>query len=644
MPGLPARAQRLSQLVDVRPLSGAVLTRPVSPAPGGQQVSAPPHHSSGEASSSGLLAPPSAQRALSPSPSHTPTPPSPSAPFLEPHRESPVMTADDDEDAEYQRMRRQQMEQHRLILENQERMRQGMQVEGQSSFGGGSGENANAAPRSTRPMSMDIPMAVISPRNHDRPASVSSPYASVGRAAGARISVATNGTHRSSFIDETRGRRQAPASLRGDPRAEFQNSRPALPNADNAGRPISPPPSNSRPVSPGARQAHPRPPERPSAPLANNLNARRKRRGRVQVAEGDDQAPGQGGTRSNHQRRKSLRPTDRDRRVDRVLRDPKVRQQLLKKKTYRPYFMLIVILVQLGVMAYSLILNQGFEEMSINFFAGPSVFTLIQLGSKYGPCMRPPTNNTLAYFQVTNFSSSISCPAAFPDHNGTQCPLDDVLGWVCGMGGFPNDIPLQWWRFFTAIFMHTGLIHLGIIIIFQLRIGFPLETEVGPIRVFLIYIISGLVGNVFGANMVPMEVTNGANGALMGLFALLFIDLFQNWPILTTPYRNLFTLIGICIFILVVGLLPFIDNYASIGGFVGGTLSGLIFMPFITFGKWDGRTKKILMGVSVLLLISIFIAGFYPFYANPNTTEFCEACTYLDCVPPGAPWCTTAGL
>jgi len=63
--------------------------------------------------------------------------------------------------------------------------------------------------------------------------------------------------------------------------------------------------------------------------------------------------------------------------------------------------MLLVILVQLALIAYSLILNQGFEEMSINPFGGPSVTVIVQLGAKYGPCMRAPTTEVLTMFGVS---------------------------------------------------------------------------------------------------------------------------------------------------------------------------------------------------------------------------------------------------
>jgi len=98
--------------------------------------------------------------------------------------------------------------------------------------------------------------------------------------------------------------------------------------------------------------------------------------------------------------------------------------------------------------------------------------------------------------------------------------------------------------------------------------------------VALIYLISGVLGNAFAANMSPLGVTCGASGGLFGLFALLFIDMFQNWPLLTTPWINLATLVTICLGILGIGLLPFIDNYAQLGGLAGGFFTGFVIPNF----------------------------------------------------------------
>ena len=54
----------------------------------------------------------------------------------------------------------------------------------------------------------------------------------------------------------------------------------------------------------------------------------------------------------------------------------------------------------------------------------------------------------------------------------------------------------QFWRFFTSIFMHLGVIHLIIILPIQLYIGIKIERTIGWLRIAIIYIISGVGGNL----------------------------------------------------------------------------------------------------------------------------------------------------
>mgnify|MGYP001094800566 CR=1 FL=1 len=74
----------------------------------------------------------------------------------------------------------------------------------------------------------------------------------------------------------------------------------------------------------------------------------------------------------------------------------------------KPYFITIVIFVQLAMLAYELILNnqiygKPIEEMDLNPFAGPAASTIVLLGAKYAPCMRPSTNAELNHFGVKYF-------------------------------------------------------------------------------------------------------------------------------------------------------------------------------------------------------------------------------------------------
>jgi uncharacterized membrane protein len=52
-----------------------------------------------------------------------------------------------------------------------------------------------------------------------------------------------------------------------------------------------------------------------------------------------------------------------------------------------------------------------------------------------------------------------------------------------------------------------------------------------------------------------------------------------------------------------VGTIPFIDNWAHVGGFFFGIIGAIIFLPFLTFGSWDSFKKKCLVFLCIPILI-----------------------------------------
>lgn len=109
-----------------------------------------------------------------------------------------------------------------------------------------------------------------------------------------------------------------------------------------------------------------------------------------------------------------------------------------------------------------------------------------------------------------------------------------------------------------------------------------------------------------------------------------------------SPIKNFFFLTFAFLLALAIGLLPFIDNFSHIGGFIGGILAGLIFAPTITFGKWDGRRKLLLVILAVPLLFGYFFGFFWAFYKMGAPID-CPQCQYFDCVPAGTEWCSSYG-
>ncbi|KAJ3079106.1 hypothetical protein HDU99_000176 [Rhizoclosmatium hyalinum] len=330
-------------------------------------------------------------------------------------------------------------------------------------------------------------------------------------------------------------------------------------------------------------------------------------------------------------------PSDAPGSIPKALHSPYVRNQLAGLKVHRPYFLWTMTFVQVIMIVVELIVNSQktgsiIATNPMNYMIGPSIGVIIQTGARFTPCMRPNTiyDKPGSQLQCPNGISS-STQAWSNGQSVDICTLDQI----CGMGGLNGQPPNQWFRFITPIFLHGGIIHLLMNLSFQCRTGFQMEQDFGWWRMGCIYLISGIGGFLFGGNYSGMSPSVGCSGALFGLIACLLIDLIQNWRLVKNPGWELAKLIFLILISFLLGTLPFLDNFAHIGGFFCGALAGLIFMPTIYYNKTDKIVKITLQIIAVPVLIivySLMIAGFYNVWNN------CPWCKYLTCIP-GFPWC-----
>ncbi|KAL3066823.1 hypothetical protein OYC64_016720 [Pagothenia borchgrevinki] len=220
----------------------------------------------------------------------------------------------------------------------------------------------------------------------------------------------------------------------------------------------------------------------------------------------------------------------------------------------------------------------------------------------------------------------------------TLCSQIHCLDDVCGLLPFLNpDVPDQFYRLWLSLFLHAGLMHCLVSVIFQMTILRDLEKLAGWVRISIIYILSGITGNIASALFLPYRAEVGPAGSQFGLLACLFVELFQGWQILEKPWKAFLKLSGIVLFLFLCGLLPWIDNIAHIFGFLSGMLLSFAFLPYITFGTFDKYRKRILIAVSMLAyigLVSSLVVWFYIYPINwhwlehltclPFTSKFCE--------------------
>lgn len=109
------------------------------------------------------------------------------------------------------------------------------------------------------------------------------------------------------------------------------------------------------------------------------------------------------------------------------------------------------------------------------------------------------------------------------------------------------------------------------------------------------------------------------------------VEVLQNVQMLKRPIIAILKIVGFIIFLFLLGLLPWIDNWAHISGFLFGFLLAFALIPYVSFGEFD-RTRKII-GIILSLggAITLFITLIVLFYVLPLYD--CPGCQYFNCVP-----------
>ena len=229
------------------------------------------------------------------------------------------------------------------------------------------------------------------------------------------------------------------------------------------------------------------------------------------------------------------------------------------------------------------------------------------------------------------------------------CLLPPTLLWSRFLG---PAAALRCLRGFLARFLHAGFMHMLMNLFVQMSAGWMLEvgveiyiaTEIstartggvpawGFTRMALIYCASGLTGSLLGCVCAPEELSVGASGAIMGIIGAKLGYLYINWDKYNhqSPdgQANLNRKMDACrtalwvVLIFMMGMgNPLVDNWAHLGGLLGGLLmGGLLFsdeavyeaqgtgLPITAFQRYRGTLCGMaLIGANLLLLGVLFTA------------------------------------
>ncbi len=129
----------------------------------------------------------------------------------------------------------------------------------------------------------------------------------------------------------------------------------------------------------------------------------------------------------------------------------------------------------------------------------------------------------------------------------------------------------DYYRLFTSIFLHIGILHLLCNMYSLYIIGREVENVFGKVKYLIIYLLSGIAGSILSLAFNHNTICAGASGAIFGLLgALLYFGYYYRTYLGSTLTRSI---VPVIIINLLIGLFNTgIDNAAHIGGLVGGIL------------------------------------------------------------------------
>jgi membrane associated rhomboid family serine protease len=168
----------------------------------------------------------------------------------------------------------------------------------------------------------------------------------------------------------------------------------------------------------------------------------------------------------------------------------------------------------------------------------------------------------------------------------------------------------DWWRLFTAAFLHYGPFHLAINMYSLYWVGTLLEQVIGRWKFLLLYVAAGLAGSAGGLVATPNPLTVGASGAIFGILGALWIlerkgHIASGGQIAMLLVLNLvitFAFSGFALGGKVTGLT------ISLGGHVGGLVGGIAAMWLLLqpqVRRSDAHSAAALVGVGA---VSVLIA------------------------------------
>jgi membrane associated rhomboid family serine protease len=150
----------------------------------------------------------------------------------------------------------------------------------------------------------------------------------------------------------------------------------------------------------------------------------------------------------------------------------------------------------------------------------------------------------------------------------------------------------QFWRLFTATFLHAGILHIGFNAYALYLFGTIVERDYGTTKFLAIYFISGFLASAASYAFGPaLAVAVGASGAIFGVFGAFIAWNYRRRHLAMAAQNLRWAMTMIVLNALLAFGFPTIDWRAHVGGLIAGFAGG-----YVAEG-WGARATRGLIAV-----------------------------------------------
>jgi membrane associated rhomboid family serine protease len=210
----------------------------------------------------------------------------------------------------------------------------------------------------------------------------------------------------------------------------------------------------------------------------------------------------------------------------------------------------------------------------------------------------------------------------------------------------------EWYRLVAPMVLHAGIIHYILNMFAIWLLGTAVECVHGSMETAAVFMLAGVGGNLASAVFAPNTVSVGASGGIFGLLGICLADVLTNWDLLAItsnksdynhfPHgRAVFWLIVDVVLSLCIGLTPYVDNFAHVGGFFYGICFGMSLMKRLGSSGFFGQTSMArhccnctYAAIGAVLATTVFTMTFVLLLESDGVrATVCPGCRYISCAP-----------